>query len=208
MKKRFFLVTIAVISFCVGANAQLFGKKVKTINVIPDNAKIIIRGDEVAVGNYDLTMGRQDEYVLIKLEAPGYIEKTVKVYKNDSRKTLTYKLDVDDSYAASDVSSDLANKNFTVVVREGMSEEEAWRSIIYYITDLFPNMEITDNSAGWIRSAWEIQSFAYSTIRTRIEIKRVPGQTDLKYRVNVKSEYAWNECGLDDKCFRHWDRLL
>jgi hypothetical protein len=205
MKKLFF-VLLATILCGFSANAQLFSRG-KTINVVPDNAQIIIGGTEVGTGTYQLTMGNKD-YVLIKLSAPGYVEKTVKVFKSDKRNTLTFTLEIDESWAASDVSSDLANKSMTVVVKQGMDANEVWKRIIYYTSDLFPNMEISDKSAGWIRSAWEIQSFRYVTIRTRIEIKEVPGQDDLRYRVQLKSEYAWNDCGRNDQCFKQWDRVL
>lgn len=205
MKKIF----IMLLTLCVASaqsNAQMFGSS-KTINVIPDNASISVAGVEVATGSYQLVIGRQD-YVMLRLSAPGYIEKTVRVYKADKSKTLTFKLQEDESYGASEVSSDLANKPMTVIVRQGVTADDVWKRIIYYTSDLFPNMEICDKSAGWIRSSWELQSFAYCTIRTRIEIKEVPGQDDLRYRVTLKSEYAKNDCGLDDQCFRQWDRVL
>jgi hypothetical protein len=204
--KKYLMLLAAVIGFGISANAQLF-KKVKTINVEPDNAKIIIGGMEVATGSYALTMGKAD-YTLIKLEAPGYISKSVKVFKNDSRNTLTYKLELDDSYSASDASSDLANKRMAVIVKKGMSADEVWKRISYYVTELFPDLQIQDKSAGWVRSAWVIQQFNYVLIRTRIEIKEVPGQDDLTYTVTLSSEYAWNDCGRDDQCFKQWDRVL
>lgn len=205
MKKIF----IMLLTLCVASaqsNAQMFGSS-KTINVIPDNASISVAGVEVATGSYQLVIGRQD-YVMLRLSAPGYIAKTVRVYKADKSKTLTFKLQEDESYGASEVSSDLANKPMTVIVRQGVTADDVWKRIIYYTSDLFPNMEICDKSAGWIRSSWELQSFAYCTIRTRIEIKEVPGQDDLRYRVTLKSEYANNDCGLNDQCFKAWDRVL
>ena len=205
MKKVLF-VLISLLAINLSAGAQIFSKG-KTINVIPDNASIMIGGVEVATGSYVLQMGRQD-YVMLRLTAPGYIDKTVRVYKADKSNTLTFKLEIDDSWAASETSSDLANKSMSVIVREGMNADDVWKRIIYYTSDLFPNMEISDKSAGWIRSSWELQTFAYSTIRTRIEIKEVPGQDDLRYKVTLRSEYAWNDCGLDDQCFKAWDRVL
>lgn len=204
--KKLLIVLLAICSVGVHANAQLFGGS-KTINVIPDNASIMVAGVEVATGSYNLSIGRQD-YVVLRLSAPGYIDKTVRVYKADKSKTLTFKLQEDEAWGASETSSDLANKPMTVVVREGMDANAVWKRIIYYTTDLFPNMEISDKDAGWIRSSWELQTFAYSTIRTRIEIKEVPGQDDLRYKVTLRSEYANNDCGLNEQCFKQWDRVL
>jgi len=192
--------------FCLGISAQA-QKKVKSINVIPDNAKIIIAGVEVATGYYSLTMGRED-YVLIKFTAPGYLDQTVRVYKSDKSTSRTFKLEQDAAYFASDEGSDLANKTMRIVVRKGMSADEVWKRITYYITDQFPNMEIIDKSAGWIRTAWNSETFQYATVRTRIEIKEMPGMDDLTYRIELQSEIAWRSCGLNDQCFSKWERIL
>ena len=181
--------------------------QVKTINVIPENAKIIHKGMEVGQGSYEFKMGRND-YLIFRLTAPGYIDRTVRVYKSTKSKTITYQLEVDEAYNASQASSDLANKSMTVNVKDGISIDEAWKRIIFYTSDLFPDMEILDKSSGWLRSAWIKQDFAYSTIRTRIEIKEVPGQDNLKYKVKLQSEYAWHDCGGNDECFKQWDRVL
>lgn len=179
----------------------------KTINVIPENAKIIQKGLEVGQGSYTFKIKKED-YVIFRLSAPGYIDKTVRIYKTNKSKTITYQLEVDEAYNASEANSDLANKSMTVNVKDGISIDEAWKRIIFYTSDLFPDMEILDKSSGWLRSAWIKQDFAYSTIRTRIEIKEVPGQDNLKYRVKLQSEYAWHECGGGDECFKQWDRVL
>jgi len=201
--KKVFLILIAMIGFWISAEAQ----KVKTINVMPDHAKIIMGGNEVATGQYNLTMGRAD-YVLLKLSAPGYIDKTVRVYKKDKSKTLTFRLEQDDAFFASDEGSDIANKTMRIVVRKGMSKDDVWQRLHYYITDQFPNMEVTDKSAGWIKSAWNTESFAYARVRTRIEIKEMPGMDNLTYRVELQSEIAWKSCGMNDQCFVKWDRVL
>ena len=179
----------------------------KTINVIPENAKIIQKGLEVGQGSYTFKIKKED-YVIFRLSAPGYIDKTVRIYKTNKSKTITYQLEVDEAYNASEANSDLANKSMTVNVKDGISVDEAWKRIIFYTSDLFPDMEILDKSSGWLRSAWIKQDFTYSTIRTRIEIKEVPGQDNLKYRVKLQSEYAWHECGGGDECFKQWDRVL
>jgi len=202
--KRVFLILIALIGFGISVHAQ---KKVKTINVIPDNAKIMIGGMEVATGQYLLTFKKQD-YIVLKLTADGYVERTVRIYKSDKGNTFTFKLEIDDSFAASEINSDLANRSFQVTTKRG--PDEVWKRLIYYVTEAFPQMEITDKSAGWIRSGWEFQSFptAGVTIRTRIEIKEVPGMEILTYKVMLQSEYASSTCGRGDQCFRKWDRVL
>ena len=201
--KKVLLLVVAILGVSFSAMAQ----KGKTINVVPDQAKIILQGAEVGQGSYELIMGKQD-YVMLKLTCPGYVDRTVRVYKKDKRKSITFTLDEDESYLASEPNSDLANKNMTVMVREGLNADMVWKRMILTISDLFPNLEINDKSAGWIRTSWEVQRFAYVTIRTRIEVKERVGMDDLSYRVRLQSEISPNECGNHDQCYKAWDRVL
>lgn len=203
MKNRILLV-LTLMLLTLAGNAQVF-KKQKTIYVEPDNAIISIGGTEVGQGQYNLTIGKQD-FVVVKLSAPGYITKTVKIYKGDKATTYSYKLENDDAYAASGT-SDIANKSMSVIV-EKKTEDEAWKRIVYYTSENFPDMQIQDKTTGWLRSAWTVQSFNYVNIRTRVEIKQVPGMEKLTYKVTLQSEIADRNCGLDDQCFVKWDRLL
>lgn len=202
MKKVLLLVVVML-----GISFSAMAQKGKTINVVPDNAKIFLQGAEVGQGSYDLIIGKQD-YVMLKLTCPGYVDRTVRVYKKDKRKSITFTLEEDESYLASEANSDLANKNMTVMVREGLDADMVWKRMILTISDLFPNLEINDKSAGWIRTSWEIQRYAYVTIRTRVEVKERVGMDNLSYRVRLQSEISPNECGNHDQCYKAWDRVL
>ena len=203
--KKAFLLTIALV-LSLSCSAQLLGK-VKTISVVPDKAKIIMGGAEVGQGSYSLNMGKQD-YVMLRLTCPGYVDRVVRVYRNDKRNAITFTLEEDESFSASEASSDLANKYMTVTVREGLTSDVVWKRLILTISDLFPNLEVNDKEAGWIRSSWEVERFAYVTVRTRIEIKEIMGSDTPRYRVRLQSEIASNECGTHDECFKAWDRVL
>lgn len=204
--KKFLLLTIALVGLSLSCSAQ-FGGKVKTINVVPDKAKIIMGGAEVGQGSYSLNMGRQD-YVMLRLTCPGYVDRVVRVYRKDKRNAITFTLEEDESFSASEANSDLANKYMTVNVREGLDGDIVWKRLVLTISDLFPNLEVNDKESGWIRSSWEVERFAYVTVRTRIEIKEVMGFETPRYRVRLQSEIASNECGTHDECFKAWDRVL
>lgn len=204
--KKFLLLTIALVGLSMSCSAQ-FGGKVKTINVVPDKAKIIMGGAEVGQGSYSLNMGRQD-YVMLRLTCPGYVDRVVRVYRNDKRNAITFTLEEDESFSASEANSDLANKYMTVNVREGLDGDKVWKRLVLTISELFPNLEVNDKESGWIRSSWEVERFAYVTVRTRIEIKEVMGFETPRYRVRLQSEIASNECGTHDECFKAWDRVL
>lgn len=202
MKKLLLLAIALVVSLSSSAQG-----KAKTINVVPDKAKIIMGGAEVGQGSYSLNIGRQD-YVMLRLTCPGYVDRVVRVYRNDKRNAITFTLEEDESFSASEASSDLANKYMTVIVREGLTSDVVWKRLILTISELFPNLEVNDKEAGWIRSAWEVERFAYVTVRTRIEIKEIMGSDTPRYRVRLQSEIASNECGTHDECFKAWDRVL
>lgn len=204
--KKTFLLAIALVVVSLSCSAQLLGK-VKTISVVPDKAKIIMGGAEVGQGSYSLNMGKQD-YVMLRLTCPGYVDRVVRVYRNDKRNAITFTLEEDESFSASEASSDLANKYMTVTVREGLTSDVVWKRLILTISELFPNLEVNDKEAGWIRSSWEVERFAYVTVRTRIEIKEIMGADTPRYRVRLQSEIASNECGTHDECFKAWDRVL
>ncbi len=204
--KKAFLLAIALVVVSLSCSAQLLGK-VKTISVVPDKAKIIMGGAEVGQGSYSLNMGKQD-YVMLRLTCPGYVDRVVRVYRNDKRNAITFTLEEDESFSASEASSDLANKYMTVTVREGLTSDVVWKRLILTISELFPNLEVNDKEAGWIRSSWEVERFAYVTVRTRIEIKEIMGADTPRYRVRLQSEIASNECGTHDECFKAWDRVL
>lgn len=201
--KKLFLLLLVVMGFGVGSSAQ----KIKTINVTPDNAKIYMGGIEVGSGTYELTMKKQD-FVVLRLSAPGYIDKTVRINKSDKRNAYSFTLEEDDSWNASDVNSDLANKTMTIKVGKDISPDDVWKRLSYYISESFSDLQTNDKSQGWIRTAWAIQTFNYVTIRTRLEVKEVPGMDVITYKVTLSSEWAPRDCGLDDQCFRKWDRIL
>jgi len=210
--KKILLIFVVIVCFGHNLNAQKgkIGDKIlkpkTTINVIPDDAKIFIGSAEVATGTYEYTYKFGEDHVMVKFLAPSYIEKTVRVNRTD--RTITHKLEIDDAWAASEVSSDVANKAMRIIVKQGMESDDVWRRIIFYISENFPNMEITDRAAGWVRSAWKIDNFNHETIRTRIELKEVPGQDEKTISLTLFSETAQRNCGLNDQCFNQWDRAL
>jgi len=207
--KKILLTLIIIVCFGHNLNAQRLRDLLTyktTINVIPDDAKIFIGSVEVATGTYEYTYKSGEDHVMVKFLTPGYIEKTVRVNRTD--RTITHTLEIDDAWTASEVSSDVANKAMRLTVNKGMDSDDAWRRIIFYISEVFPNMEITDRTAGWVRSAWKIDNFNHETIRTRIELKEVPGQDEKTISLTLFSENAQRKCGLNDQCFNPWDRAL
>ena len=208
MKQKliFFTLVITILPF-----GQLFGQK-KVVHVIPETAKIFYNGSEVGNGSYTVKFGRFDEFVMLKFEAPGYITKQVRLFKNNPSKTVSYQLWVDEaeqnSVGAGD-GVDRANNSFEVTCKPGMTEDLVWKRLMSIAVNNFENVEVRDKQAGWIRTAWKIQTFTYQTVRTRLEVKIALGdENELKYRVTISSEISDNDCGRNDQCFIKYNRIL
>ena len=198
---------LTLVSFSFTANAQK-----KTVYVIPETAKIFYNGHEVGSGSYEIKFKRDEDFVMLKFEAPGYITRTVRLHKNNPRKTISYELFQDDAFKNSvgvGEGIDLANKYFSVTVRRGMTQDDVWRRLMNIAVNNFENIEVRDQAAGWIRTAWTNTTFLHQIVRTRLEIQlQFAGNDELTYRVRISSEIADRECGINNQCFEKYDRVL
>lgn len=206
--KKIALFLFMFIGFFVAADAQT-----KTIHVVPDNAKIYVNGSEVGTGMYVIKFSRRDEFMVLKFEAAGYKTKTVRLAREDPRKTISYRLSQDEALMNSVGSGegvDVANKFFTVNCKKGMTEDVVWRRLMNIAINNFETVEIRDKAAGWIRTAWATEEFSNQIVRTRLEVRLQELEDgDLSYRVRVSSEIADREdCGSNEQCFNKYDRVL
>lgn len=208
--KSVFVKMLVVASFVCAVMPAAAQKK--TVYVTPETAKIYYNGAEVGNGTYEVKFGRNEDFVILKFEAPGYISRTVRLYKNNPKKTISYDLFIDEAEMNSlgaGEGVDVANKYFSITVKDNMSEDEAWKRLMNIAVTNFENVEVRDKSAGWIRTGWSRTTFAYQTVRTRMEIQaQFTGEDELSYRIRISSEIADNDCGLRDQCFVKYDRLL
>ncbi len=65
--------------------------------VEPQNAKIFVNGSEVGSGSYTLKFDRRTDFYMLRFEAPGYLDRSVKLYKNNPQNTVSYTLLVDEA---------------------------------------------------------------------------------------------------------------
>jgi hypothetical protein len=203
--RKILVIMVAVFSFGISAYAQ----KVKTIHVFPTSAKIIINGSEVATGEYPLKFDSKHDYIVVKFIAPSYYSKTVKIFKNDSRKDISFNLQVDEAEAASvgGEAAVTANKWNTVTVKKGTTEDQVWRKIMAVVSDNFEDIEMKDKAAGLVRTAWVEQNFGgIVVVRTRLEIKPDYSQDDLGYQIKLSSEFKWADA--NSQGYEKYDRVL
>lgn len=198
-KKLFLILTFSFV--LIAAEAQT-----KKIVVQPQETKIYIDGNYVGDGVYTLKFTRQDDFFSVKLELPGYVTKNVKVFRQDTRKTISYTMVEDDSVIGSS-SSSLANKYFTVVVRDGLDEDNAWKILNQVLLNYFDEIQTSDKSSGFINTPWVVHTFPVSEVkvRTRVQIKQVTNE-GLAYQIRVSSEIS--PLNSKDYNYKAWDRVL
>ena len=114
MKQLLFL-TIALIC---SINLSLSAREVK-VSVTPSDAKIYVDGNYYADGVATVNVSKKYEFVVIKLESPGYVTMETKIYASDKRKAISYTLRRDGFFDVS-VASGLVNKYFNVKVSKDL----------------------------------------------------------------------------------------
>ena len=205
MKKT--LIVIIAMLFAISVNATT-----KTVHVVPENARIFVNGVEVGSGSHPIKFARGEDFVVLRFEAPGFITRSFRLQRNDPRRTIQYTLFEDEALRNSfgaEGASMIANSFFSLTVRDGMTTDEIWRRLMNIAVRNFENIEVRDQAAGWIRSAWVNTTFSHQIVRTRLEIQsEFLGEGKLAYRVRVSSEIADRECGTNPQCFVTYDRVL
>ncbi len=211
MSLNSFVKVLFVGGLMLTISQDAFSQK-KTVFVVPETAKIFYNGHEVGNGSYGIKFSRSEDFVMLKFEASGYIPRTVKLFKNNPKKTVSYELFVDEAEKNSMGAGegvDLANKFFTVTCKNEMTEDIVWKRLMNIAVTNFENVEVRDKSAGWIRSAWINSIFLYQVVRTRLEIQlQFTSEEELTYKVRISSEIADKDCGLNNQCFVKYDRIL
>jgi len=211
MKNSFTLIVTGLALLLVGFSSCGSVMK-KTVYVTPERAKIFYNGHEVGNGSYEVNFNNDEDFAVLKFESPGYITRTVKLFKNNPKNTVSYDLFVDEAMQNSvgvEEGVDIANKYFTITCRKDMDEDIVWKRLMNIAVTNFENVEVRDKSAGWIKTAWVNTSFLYQVVRTRLEIQLQFADTEQKtYRVKISSEIADKDCGLYDQCFVKYERVL
>jgi len=213
MRKTFTLVIMGLALLFVGLSSCKSRAIVKKVYVVPEKAKIFYNGHEVGNGTYDVKFKDDEDFAVMKFECPGYITRTVKLFKENPKNTISYDLFVDEamlnSVGAED-GLDLANKYFTITCKKDMDEDIVWKRLMNIAVTNFENVEVRDKGAGWIRTAWHEDPFTYQVVRTRMEIQLQFADTEQKtYRVKLWSEIADKDCvGYGDECYVKYNRVL
>lgn len=150
--------------------------------------------------------------VSIRVTCEGYMDVSTTI--NFSDKDPNYDLGAmpeDKAYNLTDhKSSNLANTVIPIKVRPEMSRDEALKTMMYYISNTFRNLDVNNYQAGWIRTKWNIDKFENMQVRTRIELKEAPSEGDgkLKFDLLIESQKAEPNAEPEDHNFKEWNFLL
>lgn len=200
---------ILIVTFVACCQSAALSAKDKKIVVKPSDAKIYCDGNYVADGTYFLRFNAKNDMYVIKVEADGYVSKEIKIFKTDTRVVIPIDLKEDDSLEGS-VASNLANKYFTINVREGVDESLAWKMLTQVLLNYFDEIKTSDMASGFMNTPWVEYRFpmAEVKIRTMVQIKQITGTSSaLAYQIRISSEIA----SLDSRGehgFKPWSRVL
>lgn len=213
MRKNKLLACFLLAGILGGTTAEtarandLFGGKVKKIVVQPTEAKIYVDGNYVGDGTYEARFTSKDDFLFVKLEAPGYVSKEVKIFKTDSRNVISFNLKVDDSEEGS-VGSELANRYFTINVREGVDGDMAWKLLSQVLLNYFNEFRTSDKSSGYMTTTWEYREFPQSgvKVRTSVQLKEITNE-GLAYQIRICSEIAPIKARSTES-YKPWPRVV
>ena len=149
---------------------DISGENVKTILVTPENATIFINDQEVGNGSYSYKFDGKTDFIKLKFTAPGFITKTVKLMKDNPKQTVSYTLYEDESFKFSNNDADIANKWIIHTCKKGITKDKVWHDLMDITAYYFKYFEERDKSAGWIKTAWHVDTFPASRQRLKILI--------------------------------------
>lgn len=180
------------------------------VEATPSDAEIFVDGKVVGVGTYDLKVPFNNcVEVIVKKESFLNIKKNYCNSNDYQEPPLRDHLElIEDEAHKQSISTDLANVNFTIAVKPEIIEDDAWKLLGSIVTTEFDVLEVIDKETGYMRTAWQVESFNGSTIRTRIIVK-LGDSSPLKYVMKISSERAEGAVSVkDDQDFEEWSRIL
>ncbi len=120
-------------------------------------------------------------------EAEGTVSKWSTTFDRSAR-TVRVRLENDEHYQNT-TSSDVANKWINIVPKDGKDGDLLWQQLVSVVTDNFSDIETLNRGSMYLRTAWRVRNFEYSSARTRIVVKR--SATDaMGFKVMLQAEHA------------------
>lgn len=189
----------------------ILNNRIVKLKTTPESAQIKFNGKVVGEGEYEIKVpnGECVEVIVLK---DGYVRKKLNYCNSDEYQEPPVndhiEMAEDEAYNTS-VETDMANTNVTLEVDPNVTEGEAWKLVSSIVMAQFDVLEVTDKETGYIRTAWQVQSFnGETTIRTRLILK-MADSNPLKYMMKISSEFALGVVSVkEDQEFEEWNRIL
>ena len=65
-----------------------------------------------------------------------------------------------------------------------LDEDRVWQKVVSIVSDNFSDLEQVDRESFYLRTAWRVRKFPYTTLRHRLVVKRgVTGELSVKVRL-------------------------
>jgi len=206
-KLKVFLSSLLIVIFAFSAQAA---KKKILISCSEPDATIYSNGVKVGTGQAEvIVLG--NSCITINIEKIGFldIEETICNKKGFPKppKSKYYQLESDPAFEAS-LYTDIANTDVEVELNPERDNIDSWKILNQIVTNYFDVIEISDRETGYLRTAWNMQAFPSSTVRTRIIVK-IGTIEPLSYKVKLVSEIGDPNISVkSDHLFKEWDRIL
>ncbi|MHA7110461.1 hypothetical protein ACRTDU_10075 [Sunxiuqinia elliptica] len=211
MKKKYLFLIVFILAIPFLTVAQL-GKKTISVTVDPKDANIYANGELLGQGAVEVVV-RKNDCVKLEVGKTGWLWQSAKFCHQKGYakppKSKYFELQKDDAFEASISGTDISNIDIPVRVKDGLNEKDAWRQVAQIITSYFDVIEVTDRETGYLRTAWHLNSFSQSSIRTRLLLKTASNDP-LTFTVKIVSERA-NGKGVSakaDEKYQEWSRVL
>jgi len=204
--KQIFLV----FAFLLCSLCSLARDKKMIITASESDAIIFADGQQVGVGNATVVIPAYGQ-VTIRVSKLTFITFEATYYNGSGKtppKSYHVKMIKDDAYEAS-TRSDKANVDFSIIIKDNISIDDAWKLTTQIVTDYFDAIEVSDKETTYLRTSWNVQGFLSKTVRTRFIIK-LGAARPLTFKIKLVSE-ASTTPGVSvksDESFKEWDRVL
>ena len=213
MKSKILITLFLLITFNMSADTFFYddipgSKKIK-LSCTESDADIYINGK--LLGKGALVIKVLDKgCTLIEVKKTGYLSEKVEFCnkKEMPKPPSKYQFILlkDEAFDVS-IQSELANTDVTIKAMKG--KDDSWKLLNQIVLSHFDVIEMNDKETGYIRTAWVVDSFDKSAIRTRFIAKEF-SSNPLIYKVKLCTEHTdrHEDGAVSERHFKEWSRIL
>lgn len=187
--------------------------RVVKIDSSPEDASIALNGKIEGVGSIEVLI-LKGKCQRITVTKDGFITFSKNYCNQPNAEPLPVLEDVilieDEAYGSS-LLSDKINTRLPLATRASISSADAWKILISIVTKEFDVLETVDFNAGYLITAWKLDTFNDETltIRSRVIITHNGDTSENNYSIKMVSQYGNGRPDiLEESNFKDWNRIL